>query len=235
MTEPIDHKVRAAVLREGAEAIVAENDRMLWATTPGKHWAADLLTGMAETSDAVREQGALPVPAGAELPMTPEVARVRLAQYGERTKTWSTATYDSGTERALHEIAVALLAEADALRARLAKYERPAEADGITRRIAPTQALRENPVATMRSEDTADIVTLASAQHADARYNPTFRTIELDLTATRDQWAEWMRALDVDLARTTNRGSCVTSHATWRGIHVVIRCWLAKPETGGDA
>lgn len=35
-------------------------------------------------------------------------AEVRLGQYSERTKTWSTATYDSGTERALHEIACAL-------------------------------------------------------------------------------------------------------------------------------
>ncbi|MBP5883136.1 hypothetical protein QBA57_28790 [Streptomyces scabiei] len=35
-------------------------------------------------------------------------AEVRLSQYGERTKSWSTATYDSGTERALHEIACAL-------------------------------------------------------------------------------------------------------------------------------
>ncbi|UJV43843.1 hypothetical protein [Streptomyces sp. AMCC400023] len=35
-------------------------------------------------------------------------AEVRLTQYGERTKTWSTATHDSGTERALHEIACAL-------------------------------------------------------------------------------------------------------------------------------
>jgi len=35
------------------------------------------------------------------------VAEIRLAQYGQRT-TWSTATYDSGTERALHEIACGL-------------------------------------------------------------------------------------------------------------------------------
>lgn len=38
---------RAEVLREAADAIVAENDRALWATRPGKHWAADLLRGMA--------------------------------------------------------------------------------------------------------------------------------------------------------------------------------------------
>ncbi|MFF7534914.1 hypothetical protein ACFZB2_38380 [Streptomyces bobili] len=35
-------------------------------------------------------------------------AEVRLTQYGERTKTWSTATHDSGTEKALYEIACAL-------------------------------------------------------------------------------------------------------------------------------
>lgn len=34
---------RAEVLREAADMIVAKNDRILWATRPGKHWAADLL------------------------------------------------------------------------------------------------------------------------------------------------------------------------------------------------
>jgi len=67
MSEWADHKFRAALLREAAAAIVAENDRVMWATKPGKHWAADLLNGMAATSDAVAEQGALPMPAGAEL------------------------------------------------------------------------------------------------------------------------------------------------------------------------
>jgi hypothetical protein len=109
------------------------------------------------------------------------------------------------------------------------------EADRITRRIVPVQALRESEPAALRAEDTADILTLADAQSADAQYNAVFQTIELELTATPDQWAAWQKLLMVDLARTTNRGSCVTSHATWRGIHVVIRCWLVKPETGGDA
>jgi transposase-like protein len=48
--------------------------------------------------------------------MTPEVARVRLAQYGDRTSTWSTATYDSGNAKALHQIALTLDAEAQHLR-----------------------------------------------------------------------------------------------------------------------
>jgi len=38
---------RAEVLNEAADTVVAENDRMLWATKPGKHWAADLLRAMA--------------------------------------------------------------------------------------------------------------------------------------------------------------------------------------------
>lgn len=61
----------------------------------------------------------LPMPVSPEpqAPMTLQAARVRLAQYGERTSTWSTATYDSGTERALHEIAQTLLAEVNRLEA----------------------------------------------------------------------------------------------------------------------
>lgn len=46
-------------------------------------------------------------------PLSPRAAQIRLAQYDERTKTWSTATYDSGTEKALREIAQALSAEVD--------------------------------------------------------------------------------------------------------------------------
>lgn len=132
--------------------------------------------GIAGTADV------LPVPVGPEpqAPMSLRAARVRLAQYGERTKAWSTATYNDGTEKALHEIAVTLLAEVNRLEAerhstnesldeaaqalrvdrdRIADLERviaeaPAsyalmerarvEADGITRRFAPSQALRED-------------------------------------------------------------------------------------------
>jgi hypothetical protein len=46
-------------------------------------------------------------------PLTP--AEIRLAQYADRS-TWSTATYDSGNEKALHEIALGLKAEIDRLR-----------------------------------------------------------------------------------------------------------------------
>jgi hypothetical protein len=42
---------RAEVLREAADAIVAENDRAMWASQPGKHWAADLLRRMADAAE----------------------------------------------------------------------------------------------------------------------------------------------------------------------------------------
>jgi hypothetical protein len=50
-------------------------------------------------------------------PLTP--AEIRLAQYGQRTSTWSTATYNGGTEKALHEIALGLKAELDRVRDQL--------------------------------------------------------------------------------------------------------------------
>ncbi|MFJ7998973.1 hypothetical protein ACIQ7D_17755 [Streptomyces sp. NPDC096310] len=50
-------------------------------------------------------------------PLTPRAALIRLRQYGERTSTWSTATYNGGTEKALHEIALTLAAEVERLEA----------------------------------------------------------------------------------------------------------------------
>lgn len=43
---------RTEVLREAADAIVAKNDRVLWATKPGKHWASDLVRRMADKDGA---------------------------------------------------------------------------------------------------------------------------------------------------------------------------------------
>ncbi|MFD6656900.1 hypothetical protein ACFWEB_17370 [Streptomyces parvus] len=58
-----------------------------------------------------------------DTPMTPDVALVRLRQYGERTSIWSTATYNDGTEKALHQIAVSLAGEVERMRARVAELE----------------------------------------------------------------------------------------------------------------
>ncbi|WP_405479867.1 phiSA1p31-related protein [Streptomyces anulatus] len=54
-----------------------------------------------------------------DTPMAPDAALARLRQYGESTSTWSTATYNDGTEKALHQIAVSLAGEVDRLRAEL--------------------------------------------------------------------------------------------------------------------
>ena len=48
-------------------------------------------------------------------PLTLDAALTRLRQYGEHTSTWSTATYNDGTEKALHQIALTLAAEVDRL------------------------------------------------------------------------------------------------------------------------
>lgn len=58
-----------------------------------------------------------------ETPISPRVARIRLEQYGSRTSTWHTATYDNGTEKALHEIALSLLGEVDRLTGEIENLE----------------------------------------------------------------------------------------------------------------
>ncbi|MER5613236.1 hypothetical protein [Streptomyces sp. NPDC002215] len=61
-------------------------------------------------------------PAGSEL--TAHAAEIRLAQYSESAGL-RVATYGNGTEKALHQIALALLAELDRLRAELAALPAP--------------------------------------------------------------------------------------------------------------
>ncbi|MGJ5895114.1 hypothetical protein ACSCBZ_24640 [Streptomyces niveiscabiei] len=102
-------------------------------------------------------------------------------------------------------------------------------ADGITRVIAPTQTLQPEPDV-LRHLGAEGITNLAPARSAGVQYDSTSHTIDLSLTATREQWRVWQRALDVDLARTTHRGGFVTSHAQWRGTHVVIRCFFVEPD-----
>ena len=143
-------EVRAEAFREGAAAIVAENDRMLWASKPGKHWAADLLTRMAETSDAVRELGALPMPVGRQLS---EVERLQArVDEVERKYTFDTAELKrriAELEKRLHDAAMTrtwrlengkkFVYVEDIAPALLGLKP---ETDGITRQIAPTQVLR---------------------------------------------------------------------------------------------
>lgn len=50
-------------------------------------------------------------------PLSVKAALARLAQYGERTGSWSMATYNDGTEKALHEIALTLAARVAELEA----------------------------------------------------------------------------------------------------------------------
>lgn len=79
-----------------------------------------------------------------DTPMTLAAALTRLRQYGERTSTWSIATYNDGTEKALHEIALTLAAEVDRLSddvtgACLARYEEEQDADRLRLALASAQ------------------------------------------------------------------------------------------------
>jgi hypothetical protein len=64
-------------------------------------------------------------------------AEIRLAQYGERTSTWSTATHNNGTEKALHEIALGLKAEVDRLRTRVAELEEERRLEWLLQGLTP--------------------------------------------------------------------------------------------------
>lgn len=55
-----------------------------------------------------------------QTPLTVDAALVRLGQYREHAITWSTASYNDDTERALYRIAEALAAEIERLRAEVA-------------------------------------------------------------------------------------------------------------------
>ncbi|MHB9862156.1 hypothetical protein [Streptomyces sp. YIM S03343] len=93
-------------------------------------------------------------------------AEIRLAQYGERTSTWSTATYNDGTEKALHEIAIGLKEEIDRLRrqngfllrALAAKDAKSGDAD---------KALREFLAADPDGDETADFTGSRPCGHDD--------------------------------------------------------------------
>lgn len=76
-------------------------------------------------------------------PMTLTAALTRLRQYGERTSTWSTATYNDGTEKALHEIALTLAAEVQQWRATFGEKALPsalAEMNRLRARVAELES-----------------------------------------------------------------------------------------------
>ncbi|MFJ6316067.1 hypothetical protein ACIQJW_08300 [Streptomyces californicus] len=102
-------------------------------------------------------------------PMTPDAALARLRQYGERTSTWSTATYNDGTEKALHQIAVTLAAEVDRLREELS--EATAE---MAENARAMNALR-------RHRDTAESRLAAVERLAEEARDKCNHTIDTDL------------------------------------------------------
>ncbi|MFJ1964859.1 hypothetical protein [Streptomyces massasporeus] len=186
-----------------------------------------------DTETAVRELGALPVPVGAQPPMTPEAARVRLAQYGERTKTWSTATYDSGTERALHEIAVTLLAEADALRARLAESERPVDEDPI-RYTLTEQAEEASPAAfrivvDLENADDYDDAVYAAEQAQGALRGQGYKNV-----AVVDTEGDRLKA-QLEAVRAVHVKHADSEHCQHDGEQWPCPTVAALGETGGEA
>ncbi|MFE3429832.1 hypothetical protein [Streptomyces sp. NPDC059171] len=91
-------------------------------------------------------------------PMTPDAALARLRQYGERTSTWSTATHNDGTEKALHQIAVTLAGEVDRLRAQVAELTSAPvdEAAEMAEEEAELEAMRCEHPAPCRVPDSPD-------------------------------------------------------------------------------
>lgn len=80
--------------------------------TPMTPEQAKAMFAAVDNAQMAREEQVLRAAQGAssESPMTPDAAMARLQQYREE-KTLRIATYESGTERALHEIGTALAAE----------------------------------------------------------------------------------------------------------------------------
>ncbi|MFJ2568944.1 hypothetical protein ACIOYT_00790 [Streptomyces halstedii] len=119
-------------------------------------------------------------------PMTPDAALARLRQYGERTSTWSTATYNDGTEKVLHEIALTLAAEVQQWRATFGEKALPsalAEMNRLRGELSDATAeLAENTRAMnalRRHRDTAESRVAAVkrlAEEADGKCNSTVDT-----------------------------------------------------------
>jgi hypothetical protein len=175
-----------------------------------------------DVETAVRELGALPVPVGAETPMTPKAARVRLAQYGERTKTWSTATYNSGTERALHEIALTLLAEAEAA------AELRTELEQRTTLLREVQATARRRAAEAEGRKTYGDRLAAENERLRARLAEYERPADEDPIA----FALTEQAVSVELPPATVRCGC--GHPGSEHHHVGAKCWARLPRDLGQ-
>lgn len=123
-------------------------------------------------------------------PMTLAAALVRLRQHGERTSTWSTATYNDGTEKALHEIALTLAAEVDRLSDELtgrslALYEEELDTDRLRFALASAKRGRRE----------------LRARVAELEANPALEyVLELVKTSLGDDAAEQLLDYNPDLA-----------------------------------
>ncbi|MCM1974594.1 hypothetical protein [Streptomyces sp. G1] len=169
-----------------------------------------------DIANALNAAHAAGMPVGIDLDGTLTDGRMWSVVWDRAAERWTVAGYDDGQPG-------------------------PEPEPDVTPQVRKLRALLAGQRDAVAANHATDLVTLADAIHAHAACAPHFQAIDLDLTATPEQWSAWQTALSVDLRRTTQRGGgLVTSHATWRGIHVVIRCWLAEqPETAaaeaGDA
>ncbi|MFF9025705.1 hypothetical protein [Streptomyces eurythermus] len=135
-----------------------------------------------------------------EQQLTP--AEIRLAQYGQRTSTWSTASYTGGTEKALNEIALELKAEVDRLRDALDKEEhRHGEtirdrdrfhdmADKLAYAVAPAEVIGEHSSMNCPWENALDLITPMAE---DDRLRQQITT----LTTLAERWEQMAEHGDV--------------------------------------
>ncbi|WP_331756296.1 hypothetical protein OHA04_45345 (plasmid) [Streptomyces sp. NBC_01590] len=127
--------------------------------------------------------------------MTPDAALARLRQYGERTSTWSTATYNDGTEKALQGIALVLATEVEQLRARVAELE--AEQEKLIRwHREDGEALTE--VRAKFAETAATVAQLVLERGERVKVENALRDQVTELEAQRDRRRARLVALQND-------------------------------------
>lgn len=107
---------------------------------------------------------------------------------------------------------------------------------GMVTEKASAKATPAPTAAPLLSDDDAAADALRGAAPAtDATTTADEDGIYLALQCTPEQWTAWQAALGIDPGRMTLRDSVITSHATWRGRHVAIRCYIAKDSVGTSA